>query len=115
MTCKLSILHQFETCGHVYDWQIGLHGVLINFTDPHHGRHYSATYLPEVAHEHGMTRDVAIRELVTKSGYGGPCDQELLARIQVTRYQSLVESVAYREFVCSSGADVGVTGARCQP
>jgi len=103
LTCKLSILYQFETCSHIYGWQIGVHGVLINFTDPQ-GRQYSATYLPEVAREQGMSRSVAIRELVSKSGYTGPCDQHLLQRIQVTRYQTLVESVAYWEFCAENAA-----------
>merc|ERR550525_1194092 len=53
LTCKLSILYKFETCAHIYDWQVGIHGVLINFLDLH-GRQYSAMYLPEVAREHGM-------------------------------------------------------------
>jgi len=97
LTCRLSILHQFEACTHIHDWQIGTHGVWINFVDAR-GRSYSATYLPEVAREHSMTREVAIRELVIKSGYVGPCDQELLAGIEVTRYQTLVESVAHEDF-----------------
>lgn len=102
LTCKLSILFQFEPCLHAYDWQVGVHGVIINFLDSQ-GRRYSATYLPEIAREHGMTRDVAIRELVIKSGYPGLCDEELVARMQVTRYQSVVEGIAYWEYLCLSG------------
>jgi len=98
LTCKLSTLYQFETCAHIYDWQIGVHGLLIKFTDMH-GRQYSATYLPEVAREQGMSHALAIKELVTKSGYTGPLEQGILERIQVTRYRTLVESVAYNEFV----------------
>merc|ERR1719373_1253220 len=52
LTCRLSILYQFEPCLHIYDWQVGLHGVLINFLDTH-GRRYSATYLPEIPRDHG--------------------------------------------------------------
>eukprot|EP00930_Biecheleria_cincta_P008587 TRINITY_DN110076_c0_g1_i1.p1 TRINITY_DN110076_c0_g1~~TRINITY_DN110076_c0_g1_i1.p1 ORF type:complete len:367 (+),score=72.91 TRINITY_DN110076_c0_g1_i1:56-1102(+) len=96
LTCRLSILHQFEPCAHAFDWQVGLHGVLLNFSDSH-GRKFSATYLPEVAKEHGMSREVAIRELVAKSGYGGPCTPEILDCMEVTRYQTIVESVAFRE------------------
>lgn len=98
LTCKLSILHQFEDCAHAHDWQVGVHGVLINFADGN-GKRYSATYLPEVAREHGMTREVAIQELVIKSGYSGACTKDLISRMEVTRYQSIVESVAYDEFV----------------
>lgn len=104
LTCRLSILHQFETCSHIYDWQVGLHGILINFVDAR-GKHYSATYLPEVAREHGMTREVAIRELVAKAGYVGPCDSNLLSSIEVTRYQTKAGSVAYPEFLSSCGSE----------
>lgn len=109
LICKLSILHRFEACSHVHDWQIGVHGVLIRFQDSK-GKQYSATYLPEVAHEHGMTREVAIRELVVKAGYGGPCDEELLRCLEVTRYQTVVETVAYWEYFCGSGTDVRDAG-----
>lgn len=102
LACRLSILYQFETCAHLYDWQVGLHGVLINFADVH-GRQYSATYLPEVPREHGMTRDIALRELVAKAGYDGQCDQDLLSRIQVTRYRTHVESVPYVESLALAG------------
>lgn len=96
LTCRLSILHQFELCSHAYDWQVGLHGVLIGFADSF-GRQYSGTYLPEVAREHGMTREVAIRELVIKAGYTGPCDKDLLTVMKVTRYQTTVQSLAYQD------------------
>lgn len=104
LSCKLSILHRFERCADVMDWQVGVHGVLINFPDAR-GRQFSATYLPEVALEHRMTREIALRELVAKAGYQGPCDEELLSKMQVTRYQTVVEHVPYREYVGALGGD----------
>mmetsp|Transcript_31187 Transcript_31187/g.85498 ORF Transcript_31187/g.85498 Transcript_31187/m.85498 type:complete len:351 (-) Transcript_31187:98-1150(-) len=106
LSCKLSILFQFEACAHIYDWELGVHGILIRFTDAHN-RSFSATFLPEVALEHGMTQVSAIRELVTKSGYSGSCNEELLSRIQATRYQTFVESVSYIEYVRLGGEDLG--------
>lgn len=106
LTCKLSILFQFETCSDAHDWEVGLHGVLIHFADAQ-GRQYSATYLPEVPMEHGMSRETAIRELVSKSGYNGPCDQDLLKGIEVTRYKTLVESVAYWDYLRVAGTGDG--------
>lgn len=104
LTCRLSILHEFEPCAHAYDWEVGTHGVLLNFSDSR-GRKYTATYLPEVAREHGMTREVAIRELVSKSGYPGPCTQELIDSLEVTRYQTIVKAVTYGEYtsLCPGG------------
>lgn len=103
LTCKLSILYEFEVCSHMHDWEVGLHGVLINFADSQ-GRQYSATYLPEVPREHGMTRETAIRELVVKAGYVEACDKAFLSGIEVTRYKTLVQSVAYLEYLRVAGA-----------
>lgn len=107
LTCRISILHQFEPCAHAFDWQVGVHGVLLNFSDAQ-GRRFSATYLPEVAKEHGMTREVAIRELVAKAGYPGPC-QDILDCLEVTRYQTIVESVSYQD-LASYGFPYGGPG-----
>merc|ERR1712137_57846 len=110
LTCKLSILYKFEPCSHVFDWQVGQHGVLINFQD-NTGRHYSATYLPEVASEHGMTRRVAIQELMVKAGYVGQVDEELFEWIQATRYQTVVEAVTYWEFLGVCGFESPIISA----
>jgi AMMECR1 domain-containing protein len=109
LTCRLSILCEFETCKHVYDWQVGVHGILINFTDAKQ-RSYTATYLPEVARDHGMTQASALRELVAKAGYTGPCDQYILSRMSVTRYQTRVETASYEDFLLVSEED-GSAGA----
>lgn len=104
LSCKLSILHRFERCSDVFDWQVGVHGILINFADAH-GRLFSATYLPEVAREHRMTRETALRELVAKAGYQGRCDEELLSRMRVTRYQTVVEHVSYKDLLGALAAE----------
>ena len=46
----VSLLVNYELCDHIYDWEVGVHGILIKFTvNPN--AEYSATYLPEVAKE----------------------------------------------------------------
>jgi AMME syndrome candidate gene 1 protein len=45
----VSLLVKYEACSDVYDWQVGVHGILIKFHTE--GQQYSATYLPEVAKE----------------------------------------------------------------
>lgn len=89
LDCKVSLLHTFEKCkvGQCYDWILGTHGIIIDFTDDR-GRHFNATYLPEVPLEHNMTRESAIRELTNKAGYYGPLTPAILKKIAVTRYQS---------------------------
>lgn len=97
LSCHVSVLHSFEPTKHIYDWCIGTHGVVLEFPGPR-SRRYSATYLPEVALEHGMTHQVALRELVRKSGYrGNPTD--VLHTCSVTRYQSLKLVLDYTSYL----------------
>lgn len=48
------------------EWEIGLHGIIINFSDPYNGARLNATYLPEVAQEQGWTKLEALQSLVRK-------------------------------------------------
>lgn len=96
LSCKVSILHSFETAAHCHDWVIGVHGIIIKFKDES-GKSYSSTYLPDVPLEHGMTRESAITGLVKKSGFRGPCSEALLRRISTQRYQSSLADVDYNE------------------
>merc|ERR1719443_2732957 len=51
LSCRVSVLHGFEPCSHVYDWALGVHGIVVKFTATEKGgvaRAYSSTYLPEV-------------------------------------------------------------------
>ena len=47
----VSLLTQFEDMAHPMDWEVGKHGIEIDFR--HGGRKYSGTFLPEVAEEQG--------------------------------------------------------------
>ena len=48
---SVSLLVQYEAAAHCQDWEVGVHGIIIEFVDQ--GADYSATYLPEVAGEQG--------------------------------------------------------------
>eukprot|EP00921_Rhytidocystis_pertsovi_P002107 GHVQ01003627.1.p1 GENE.GHVQ01003627.1~~GHVQ01003627.1.p1 ORF type:complete len:343 (-),score=53.73 GHVQ01003627.1:146-1174(-) len=98
LSCKLSLLHSFEPCEHLYEWEVGVHGVTISFVVDG-GQQYSATFLPEVAVEHDMSQRTVITELVRKSHYTGPITDELLNSISVTRYQSSRTSLSYENYV----------------
>ncbi|UKJ89551.2 hypothetical protein MACJ_002802 [Theileria orientalis] len=96
LVCKLSLLHSYELCKNYLDWEVGKHGVLLEFEV--NGQGYSATYLPEVALEHNMTKEVAIEQLIRKSGYRGRVTDSLLSSLQVTRYQSKKVKMDYGEY-----------------
>lgn len=50
--CSVSILRHFEEGSDYLDWQVGVHGIRIEFLTER-GSKRTATYLPEVAPEQG--------------------------------------------------------------
>jgi AMME syndrome candidate gene 1 protein len=92
----VSLLVKYEDGSHYLDWEVGVHGIIIEFSD--NGNHYSATYLPDVASEQGWTKEEAIESLVRKSGYRGKLSPKLLESIKLTRYQSSKASMSYEDY-----------------
>lgn len=80
------------------DWTVGVHGILINFRSPEK-RHYSATFLPEVAKDQGWTQKETLFRLIQKSGYGGRITLDLLRSIRCTRYQSSKVKLTFEEYL----------------
>jgi len=52
---SVSLLVNYEVGKNCYDWEVGKHGIIIEFVVK--GRNYNATYLPEVASEQGWTQE----------------------------------------------------------
>ena len=67
LSCNITLLANFETCAHPFDWTLGTHGLKITFT--HRGRRHGATYLPDVAIEQGWTKEKMLDSLMRKSGW----------------------------------------------
>eukprot|EP00953_Heterococcus_sp_UTEX-ZZ885_P012781 7314-Heterococcus_DN1.PRE.9 len=103
LKCSVSLLVEYEDAEDCHDWEVGKHGILISFTDKS-GTNYSATYLPEVAHEQGWTKGEALESLVRKSGYTGGITRSLLARIELTRYQSSKCGLQYAAYTAMRSA-----------
>ena len=93
----MSLLVCYEECQHAYDWIVGIHGIIISFTT--NGRHYNATYLPEVSKQQGWTQQEAIESLVRKAGWNGRIQEPIIQSIKCTRYQSSKEHMVYEEYV----------------
>jgi AMMECR1 domain-containing protein len=91
------LLSQFEPASHPHDWQIGVHGIAIEFHDGKNAFH--ATYLPEIAAEEGWSHGETITSLIRKSGYLGTMDVEFLDQMVVTRYQSQSITLTYPEYL----------------
>ncbi|CAL5322159.1 unnamed protein product [Camellia sinensis] len=105
LECTVSILTDYETELNYLDWEVGKHGIIIEFTDPDYNTRRNATYLPEVAaHEgwkgsHGWTKMEAIDSLMRKAGYNGTINESIRKRIRLTRYQSTLFTMNYSDYV----------------
>ncbi|TGZ61617.1 hypothetical protein CRM22_007894 [Opisthorchis felineus] len=98
LTCSVSLLLHFEEGKHYQDWQIGVHGIRIEFVNEK-GYHRTATYLPEVAHKQGWSHLETIDSLLRKGGYRGPISESLRQSIRLTRYRSEKLSVPATEYL----------------
>ena len=88
----ISLLTNFEKAKDCYDWEIGKHGIQIQFL-----KYYHATFLPEVALEHKMDKETTLNELLLKAGYYGDL-KDVIDKIEMTRYQSKKLFMTYNEY-----------------
>jgi uncharacterized protein (TIGR00296 family) len=100
LSCAVSILTHFEPCSSYLDWEIGLHGIRIEFFNER-GSKRSATYLPEVAHEQGWNHVQTLDSLLRKGGYKAPITSDMRKSVQVTRYKSEKLTLHYNDYVQS--------------
>ncbi|KAF9355043.1 AMME chromosomal region protein 1-like [Mortierella sp. AD094] len=100
LVCNVSLLTDFEEGGNYLDWEVGVHGIWIEFRDANN-RKKTATYLPEVAKEQGWTKKKAIESLLRKGGFRATITQEVLDSIILTRYQSQKVQATYQEYLDS--------------
>jgi uncharacterized protein (TIGR00296 family) len=94
--CTVSLLHSFEAGAGWDDWEVGTHGIIINFSDA--GVKRSATFLPEVAAHAGWDRAATLEQLVRKAGCAGGASPRLRAAVRLTRYQSTTCTLSYEEY-----------------
>ena len=93
---SVSLLEKFEEAEGAFDWEVGKHGIIINFNA--NCMRYSATYLPHVASEQGWTKREAIDSLVRKSGYRSSVTDSVRDSISLTRYQRKKTEATYQEY-----------------
>ncbi|CAH1759955.1 18038_t:CDS:2 [Entrophospora sp. SA101] len=102
---RISLLTNFEDADNYLDWEVGIHGIWIEFYDDNN-RRKTATYLPEVAKEQGWTKEETIDELLRKGGYSGRITEKVRNRIILTRYQSAKYVISYDEYLEYTGQKV---------
>lgn len=101
LSCGVSLLRCFEEGRSWSDWDVGTHGIIIEFTDPSARCRRSATYLPEVAREQGWNNQQALDSLLRKAGYDGPVTEQLRCTVRLTRYQSSKAAVDFEDYSAS--------------
>lgn len=100
LSCSVSLLTDFEEARDCLDWEVGVHGILIEFVDEK-GVPGTATYLPEVAEGQGWDHIQTIDSLLRKGGFEGPITSEFRETLRLTRYRSEKVAVRYAEYVAS--------------
>jgi len=97
LSCSVSLLTDFTPGEDYLDWEVGTHGIRIEFRDDQQRRR-TATYLPDVALEQGWTREHTIDSLLRKGGFRGVITDKVRMSISLTRYQSCKCKVSYAEW-----------------
>ncbi|KAI9504919.1 hypothetical protein GGI25_001718 [Coemansia spiralis] len=98
LTCSVSLLTDFEDAIDYMDWDIGTHGVWLEFRTPG-GRKRTATFLPEIAKEQGWSKIETIDHLLRKGGYELTITPEFRESTKLTRYQSQKAYLPYSEYL----------------
>jgi len=95
---SVSILCHFVDATDFLDWEIGVHGIRIEFYNDR-GSKKTATYLPEVPREQGWDKIQTIDSLLRKGGFKGQVTPEVRRGIRLVRYQSEKVTVAYADYL----------------
>lgn len=96
LECGVTLLHDFEPATDVMDWDLGKHGLQIDFV--YHHRRMGATYLPDVPVEQGWTKEETLISLMRKAGWTGRSSEWKKIAIRLTRYQGSKATVKWDEY-----------------
>lgn len=94
---SVSLLTHFEEANGYLDWELGVHGIRIEFFNDG-GSKRTATFLPEVAPEQGWNQIQTIDALLRKGGFKGSINSAVRESISLTRYQSEKLTVSYKDY-----------------
>lgn len=99
---SVSLLTNFTPIEDPLDWEIGRHGIEIEFKVGARG--YSGTFLPEVSSEQGWDQATTLYNLFKKAGYSPRAQspvaavEELRTTLRVVTYQSSKSSLSYANY-----------------
>ncbi|MEW5302183.1 MAG: hypothetical protein WDW36_004988 [Sanguina aurantia] len=98
LRCTVSLLSCFAAIASWRAWEVGVHGLIIEFDDPDGGQQRSATFLPDVAREQGWSKQECVDALIRKAGFSGRVTSALRESLQIVTYQSTTASLTYNEY-----------------
>ncbi|CAG9314078.1 unnamed protein product [Blepharisma stoltei] len=109
LSVSVSLLTNFTPIEHPLDWEVGTHGIQIDFRVK--GNRYSGTFLPEVSKEQGWDQATTLVQLFRKAGYKPPNSnrnpaeivQEMAPSLSVITYQSSKKSMTYARYQAYRG------------
>ena len=95
---SVSLLRHFEDGADYRDWEVGVHGIRIEFHNEK-GNKRTATFLPEIAPRQGWDHIQTIDSLLRKGGFKGLVTPEIRRNIKLTRYRSEKVTVSYQDYM----------------
>ena len=96
LNCEVSLLIKFEKVENVMDWEVGTHGIDIEFED-NKGNSFSSTFFFFFLSDEGWDQRTTLKYLVQKAGYTGSLDK-IIKNIRLTRYQSIKKTISYNQY-----------------
>lgn len=106
LSVSVTLLDNFTTIHLPLDWEIGEHGLKINFTYNH--EHYSGTFLPSVAEEQEWDKKTTLWYLLKKASFNSISKLQSIefyesgineGFIHLERYDGLKYELDYRTFI----------------
>ncbi len=83
---EISLLNTFETISDPLDWEVGKHGIEIEFKNPKSGKTHRGTFLPNVAPEQDWNQVETLEHLCAKAGYKSGFDSVRDSFVLIRRY-----------------------------
>ena len=97
-TLTVSLLHGHELASGPEAWDVGVHGITVDFDADAGAASFRATFLPYVAAEQKWSKTETLRRLVRKAGFAGALEL-VLASMRVTRFLASTATLSYAEFL----------------
>ena len=102
LRCEISLLSDFEAIQDPLGWDVGTHGIEIEFNGPAGSPEaemlFRGTYLPNVAPEQGWNQLQTLESLTRKAGHIGGFASVADRFTTIRRYQSIKFGMTFTEY-----------------